>query len=251
MLADTDIAQFRLEYYSLFVNLLATEPKASLLSSLKEGGPARIQAAARLHPQLGEGLQFLQDFLRDHDAKTAAEEFNQLFCEPYRNPLNPYESYYLTGQVFRRPLAKVRSFLAEVGLERDPDAYVEPEDVLAFELEILRWLVEQQLNALGTPDEERWLLFQARFLSEHLLVWGPVCAKDLTRVEDAHFYAAVGRMLEGFFALEQDFFREWRPLSVTPLAEARAQYQEAYYKGPVVDSAEDIIPPRRAGADPE
>mgnify|MGYP002067984120 CR=1 FL=1 len=49
-----------------------------------------------------------------------AREYHDLFIGVGRGELLPYASYYLTGFLNEKPLAKLRGRMAELGIERDP-----------------------------------------------------------------------------------------------------------------------------------
>jgi TorA maturation chaperone TorD len=239
MLGDRDLLSFREGYYGLLVALLSREPSPRLLAELAAGIEERARAAQGLHPRLGQGWQTLGLSLATGPpevlAEAVAEEYTRLFLGPPAPLVNLYESYYLTGRVFERPLAAVREFLAEVGLQRDP-GYAEPEDSLAFELEVMRRLAGRQAAAREADEEARWLGVQAGFLRDHLLVWGPAAARDLASAEGAGFYRGVGQILEGFMAFEVSLFSSCAPMPVKSLEEARRTWGGAgQWRGPVME----------------
>ncbi|GIX46343.1 MAG: hypothetical protein KatS3mg131_0554 [Candidatus Tectimicrobiota bacterium] len=234
MLVDRELLAFRQTYYGLFVRLLWQEPPPEVVAALREDLDARAAAAAEVHPWLGEGWALVAQFLATHPAEAVAEEFTRLFLGPYGVVLHPYESYYLTGRFFAEPLVALRRFLRRLGLEKQ--GLAEPEDVLAFELEVMRWLVGKQLAAATVSEAERWLRWQTAFLREHLLVWAPACAEDLERAPGVAFYRGVARMLRGFLDVEQELLRPWGLGEVPSLAVARQRYGSgAVWKGPTFD----------------
>ena len=54
-------------------------------------------------------------------AEAAEREYFDLFVGVGRGELLPYASYYLTGFLNERPLARVREDLAALGIERDAE----------------------------------------------------------------------------------------------------------------------------------
>ncbi len=236
--------RFRQLYYGMLVQLLASEPTPQLMAGLAQDIEARAEAAEALHPALGRGWWRLREALRTLDIEDARGAFTRLFLGPYRPEINPYESFYLTGRLFGTPLVAVRSFMKTVGLERERGRVVEPEDFLAFELEIMNWMVTRQLDARDADEEGRWLEHQARFLREHLLVWGPACGADLERARQPVIYDAVGALVGGFLALEQHHFGELGLITtVEPLEQARRRYQsELAWRGPTLDVEEEEPP---------
>lgn len=260
MIGDTELLTFRRGYYDLLVGLFGQEPTAELLTPLREGLEERTRAAAGLHPLLGKGWEEIGHSLAGNGpgaaAVAAAEEFTRLFLGPLAPEVNPYESYYLTGKLFDRPLVAVRGFLQKVGVERRED-YPEPEDSLVFELEVMRQLIARQRAEQNPDGEARWVHLQAAFLKQHLLVWAPACARDLEQAKGAGFYRGVAKLLRGFLELELELFRDWGPLPLRSLEEARQSYLgQGGWKGPIfqappgVETPEDpgpTLPPGQSG----
>ena len=244
MIDDRELLSFRQGYYEALGALFRREPSGELLRQLAIGIGARTQAARSLHPLLGAGWEAIERFVADTPperlAEHVAEEYVQLFVGPLAAAVNPYESFYLTGRLLDRPLADVRTFLKSAGIEKLGD-YPEPEDFLAIELEVMRWLIGKQMAAVDPKDERRWIELQADFLKEHLLVWGPACAKDIERAECAEFYRSAAKILQGFLALELSFFREWGVDKVSSLEEARQRHGVVpTWKGPTFDMSDEI-----------
>jgi TorA maturation chaperone TorD len=254
VLGDRELLDFRRGYYDLLTSLLGAEPPAALLDRLRDGLRERVQAARQLDPALAHGWELLGDYLARQPrgtAAAAADEFTRLFIGPGVPPLHLYESYYLTGRLLERPLALVRGFLASAGLEKDP-AQTEPEDWLPCELAAMRRLITRQLEAPDPDDATRWVDAQTRFLTQHLLVWGPRCADDLAEAKGADLYRAVGRLLRGFLELERELVREWDPAPVLTLEQARAAASAAaVWRGPIFelpaspDAGSEAPPPAR------
>lgn len=246
MLGDRELAAFRQQYYGLFVSLFSKEPTEELLRALAKDIHVRAGATRALHSALGEGWDALAAALPDQSAEQANDEFLRLFIGPLQPETSPYESWYLTGQLFQRPLVAVRDFIQALGLERDEARFPEPEDVLAFELEVMNWLVTRQLEA-PTPDEEAaWLEHQRQFLQAHLLVWVPAFTADLERAKSARLYKAVARLLRGFLAWERLEFEQAGMGKVPTLEEARARYpQRPRYRGPIADEQFTGTPPAK------
>jgi TorA maturation chaperone TorD len=239
MIGDRDLLAFRLGYYDLFVSLLWKEPAGELLTALAEGIVERIGGARHVHPLLGEGWEAVARFLEGADrtglVEGVAEEYTRLFLGPDGPRVNPYESYYLTGRLWDRPLAVLRRSVRALGLEKQA-GYAEPEDFLAFELDVMRRLIGRQAAAPDGPSAARALDLQATFLKRHLLVWAPAAAGDLFAAEGARFYRGVARLLEGFLDLERELFAHWGSEPLRTLDEVRRSFGGmAEWRGPLVD----------------
>jgi TorA maturation chaperone TorD len=237
---DADLLAFRRGYYDLFVSLLWREPSAELLARLGDGIAERAAGAAGLHAGLGAGWEAMGAFLAEVPgpglADAVQDEYTRLLLGPGVPLVHLYESYYLTGKVLGRPLAEVRGYLAQVGLRKEPD-YSEPEDFLAFELEVMRRLLARQAAATDAAEAARWLDAQATFLKDHLLVWGPAAARDLAGAAGARFYRGVGLILEAFLELERELAREWGPGEIPSLDAARRRLAgSGEWRGPLFEA---------------
>jgi len=237
---DRELALFRQQHYGLFVTLFANEPTDELLEALGRDIGPRAEAAAMLHPELGQGWDKLASVLPATNGEKATAEFLTLFIGPLQPEATPYESWYLTGQLFQTPLVAVRGFMGELGLERQEARFPEPEDVLAFELEIMNWLASRQLEAQDDAEEAEWLDRQQRFLQEHLFVWTPAFTVDLENAKSAHLYQGVAQLLRGFLAWERNEFMRRGMGPVESLEDARKRYpQRPRYRGPVAEELLD------------
>src|SRR5262249_56022422 len=89
-------------------------------------------------------------------------EYFDLFIGLGRGELLPYGSYYLTGFLHERPLARLRAHVGKLGLERTP-GQAEPEDHAAILCEIMAGLAGRRLPA---PARSRRQVFE-----QHLAPW--------------------------------------------------------------------------------
>src|SRR5260370_15971744 len=70
------------------------------------------------------------------NAESVKMEYFDLFDGLGRGRLLPYASYYLTGSLYGRPLARLRETLQRLGIERT-EHHSEPEDHAAILCEIM------------------------------------------------------------------------------------------------------------------
>ena len=131
------------------------------------------------------------------DDRTVSKEFFDLFVGLGRGELLPYASYYLTGFLHERPLARVREDFDRLGIERAGPSR-EPEDHIAILLEVMA--------GLAGGDFEADFAEQARFFERHLKPWASRMFADLEMSRSANFYRAVGRVGRVFMELESEAF---------------------------------------------
>jgi TorA maturation chaperone TorD len=183
------VDQARAQEYALLAHLLLTPPDGELL--------ARLGALAGDASPLGQAHAALAAAARATTAALVEREHFALFIGVGRGELLPYASYYLTGFLHERPLARLREQLAALGIERAPDQ-PEPEDHAALLFEIMAGLTGGTLPA--APGSDR-ALFEA-----HLAPWIGRFFGDLVRAEAASFYRAVGALGQIFIDIETEAF---------------------------------------------
>jgi TorA maturation chaperone TorD len=132
------------------------------------------------------------------DETRAGREYFNLFVGVGRGELLPYGSWYQTGFLHERPLARVREDLALLGIERS-DKTREPEDHIAILCEIMAGLAQGAFEA----DFDA----QARFFDRHLAPWAARLFADLETNGTAQFYKSVGRVGRTFIELEAEAFK--------------------------------------------
>ena len=184
-----EIDQLRAAEYGLLSLLLGRAPDAETLkrvATLKGDGSELGMA----HLELASAAAAIDD-------RTVSREFFDLFIGLGRGELLPYASYYLTGFLHERPLARVREDLRSLGIERAGSSR-EPEDHAAVLLEVMA--------GLARGDFEAEFAEQARFFERHLKPWAARMFADLEMSPSARFYRAVGRVGRVFMELESEAF---------------------------------------------
>lgn len=169
----------RARLFALLGRLLAAAPDEGLLAGLAglSGEPGT---------DLGAAYDALAAAARATDPVAALHEFEDLFLGVGRGEVLPYGSYYLTGFLNDRPLARLRGDLAGIGVARAEGAS-EPEDHLGFVCETYAGLI-----AGAFPDAPGDAA--ARFFGTHLAPWAVRCFTDIERAGSARFYRAVAAL---------------------------------------------------------
>ena len=179
----------RAQEYALLSVLLARAPDAKLLDRL-----AKLRGDAS---PLGVAHVALAEAASATDVERAGREFFDLFIGLGRGELLPYGSYYLTGFLHERPLARLRDMLARFGIER-AEGQAEPEDHAAILFEIMASLISRRFPAPEGADRD---LFEA-----HLAPWIGRFFADLERAEQGDFYRRIGTLGRVFIEIETEAF---------------------------------------------
>jgi TorA maturation chaperone TorD len=184
-----DVDAARAQEYALLAMLLERTPDAVTLSRI-----AKLRGDAT---PIGLAHVALAQAADNASAEKIAREFFNLFIGIGRGELLPYGSYYLTGFLNERPLARLRDDLRALGIER-AEGQVEPEDHAAILCEIMARLADGQFAAaVGV---------QQQFFEKHLAPWIGRFFADLERVEAADFYRHVGAIGRLFMEIETEAF---------------------------------------------
>lgn len=184
-----DVDAARSLEYALLATLLLRAPDAALLSRL-----SNLRGDAT---PLGVAHIALADAAARTRADAVEREFFALFIGIGRGELLPYGSYYLTGFLHERPLARLREDLAAIGVTRS-EATAEPEDHAGILCEIMSGLAS---GALPAPAGSDLTIFQ-----RHMAPWIGRFFADLERAEAADFYRSVGALGRTLIALEAEAF---------------------------------------------
>jgi TorA maturation chaperone TorD len=184
-----EIDAARAQEYALLATLLSSAPDEVLLSRIAKlpGDTSPLGAA---HAAIAEAA-------RNADAVDVEREYFALFVGLGRGELLPYGSFYLSGFLHDRPLARLREDLANLGLERAA-LQAEPEDHAAMLCEVMAGVVSGRFAA--APGSDR-LLFE-----KHVAPWMGRFFADLERAKSAEFYRAVGALGRALIDIETEAF---------------------------------------------
>lgn len=184
-----EIDLLRSREYDLLAVLLGRAPTAELLSDV-----AGIQGDTS---PIGQAHRALSEAAAATHPDEVSREFFDLFVGVGRGELLPYASYYLTGFLQERPLARLRDDLMAMRIE-STGSQSEPEDHVATLLEIMAGLSSGRFPA--SSGEE------ARFFERNLKPWVERFFLDLERARHARFYRHVGALGRLFTEIETEAF---------------------------------------------
>jgi len=184
-----DVEAARAQEYALLATLLARAPNVAMLGRIAKlrGDPS----------PLGVAHIDLADAAAKADAAKVEREYFNLFIGIGRGEVMPYGSYYLTGFLHERPLARLREDLTMLGIERVEGQY-EPEDHAGILCEIMSGTVSGQF---GTPAGSDRRLFE-----KHLASWLGRFFNDLEHADSADFYRSAGALGRTFMDIELEAF---------------------------------------------
>ncbi len=189
-IAEEDL--WRAQLYALLGRSLARRPDSALLTAL-----AQLKGDAS---PLGQALAQLAERARAASPERAQDEYDALFIGLPRGELVPYASFYRTGFLYERPLAKLRGDMARLGYARADGVY-EPEDHMGALCELMALLISG--DATRGPAE---LATQERVFRQHIAPWGERFFIDLEKAPSAHLYQPLGTAGRIFLSIETQAF---------------------------------------------
>lgn len=186
----------RAELYGLISELFYAPPRAELL--------AQLRVAATVAPTEGgfleEPWRELVGITREMADEAIAREHAALFGGVGKPEVYAFASHYLSGFLNEKPLAQLRSELAELGLTRDPATMPETEDHVSYVFEVMRYLVAGDDVAVSN------LTRQSSFFARHVQTWLPAFCDAVQANPKAKFYAVLAGLTRAFVSVEAQGF---------------------------------------------
>src|ERR1051326_565701 len=184
---ELDVARWRQS--ALLAVLLARAPDAEVLARIAtlrgDASPLGLAQAALAEAAAATGIEAIE------------REFFELFIGIGRGELLPYASFYLTGFLHERPLARVRADLERFGIERT-SSHTEPEHHAAVLCEVMAGLIDGRFGTAPGADRE--------FFEKHMAPWIGRFFADLEQARAAEFYRCVAALGRTFVAIESEAF---------------------------------------------
>ncbi len=128
----------------------------------------------------------------------AAEEYAALFVGLTHGELIPYASYYLTGFLHEKPLARLRADMARLGIASAPGVS-EPEDHIAALCEMMAGIVAGEFGPVPLAEQED-------FFASHIALWAARFFADLETAPSAALYRPIGAIGRLFVEIEVQGF---------------------------------------------
>jgi TorA maturation chaperone TorD len=185
----------RAEIYGLLAQLFYSAPTPELLDALRVA-PTEAPAAGGF---LQEPWRDVVASARALDNGAIASEYDALFGGVGKPEIYLFGSHYLSGFLNERPLVKLRSDLAALGLTRD-EAMTDTEDHIAYLSEVMRYLIAGDDVAVAN------LTRQAEFFAAHLQPWVARLCDTIIAHPKAKFYAVAAAFTGAFAVVEAQGF---------------------------------------------
>jgi TorA maturation chaperone TorD len=185
----------RSEIYGLLAGVLYKSPAIELI--------AQIRVAATDTPAAGAFLEEpWRNFVgvtRSMSDQAIKNEYEALFGGVGKPEIYLYGSHYLSGFLNEKPLARLRTDLNSLGLERS-EVMSDTEDHFAYLCEVMRYLIAGDDVAVAN------LTHQREFFSTHIQPWVNLMCDDIQSNNKANFYASLAELIRAFMGIEAQGF---------------------------------------------
>ena len=181
----------RADMYQFLAGILQREPSDKLVNSYKSLSGDKTP--------IGEAFGVLSKLADKIPTEDIRSEYMDLFIGMGRGELLPFGSFYITGFLHDKPLAKLRRDLNSIGIKRE-ESFKEPEDHIACLCEIMSGMIS------GTYGKNFTLAEQRNFFKVHVQPWAEHFFTDLEGAKTALFYSPVGTIGKLFMQIESEAF---------------------------------------------
>jgi TorA maturation chaperone TorD len=185
----------RAEVYGLLAQLYYAPPTPEVMESLR----VAVTEAPTEGAFLEEPWRELIAAARAMSENEVAREYAALFGGVGKPEVYLFGSHYLSGFLNEKPLARLRTDLAALGLARD-EAMPETEDHIAYLCEVMRYLIA------GDEVEVANLTRQSEFFTTHIQPWVNSLCDALAAHPKARFYAGLAGFTRAFVSVEAQGF---------------------------------------------
>jgi TorA maturation chaperone TorD len=181
----------RAEVYGLLAQLYYALPSPELLAGLRVAVTEAPAAGAFLEEPWREVVAAA----RQMSEKDISAEYDALFGGVGKPEVYLFGSHYLSGFLNEKPLARLRTDLAVLGLARD-ETMPDTEDHIAYLCEVMRYLIA------GDDVEVANLTRQSEFFATHVQPWVMQLCETIGSHPKARFYAALAAFTRAFMSVE-------------------------------------------------
>lgn len=185
----------RSELYGLLALMYYAPPATELISELR----LAVTEAPAPGAFLEEPWRALVGQARGMTDVAIQDEYDALFGGVGKPEIYLYASHFLSGFLNEKPLARLRTELAQLGPARG-DAMLDTEDHIAYLCEVMRYLIAGDDVAVANLTRQR------AFFTTYLQPWVLSLCDDLQQHPKAKFYAALAELTRAFVAVETQGF---------------------------------------------
>ena len=193
--ADDGEELARAELYGLLARLWQAAPDDALLRQFA----VAVTQAAEPGGHLEQPWQALVAALRGSSVAAAAEAHEALFGGVGKPEVFAFGSYHLAGSLNEQPLARLRQDLALMGLARD-ERDSQTEDHIAFEFEVMRWLIAGDDVAVCNLERQR------QFFRAHVQPWVEGFCNEVGAHPKAGWLRELADLTRAFMQVETQAF---------------------------------------------
>jgi TorA maturation chaperone TorD len=185
----------RAEVYGLLAQLYYSAPDPGLLEALR----VAVTEAPAAGGFLEDPWRVVVGVAREMTDEAISREYDALFGGVGKPEVYLFGSHYLSGFLNEKPLARLRTDLAALGLARGDDM-PETEDHIAYLCEVMRYLIAGEDVAVAN------LARQQEFFAAHVQPWVmPLCEAIIAHPK-ARFYSALAAFTRAFMSVEVQGF---------------------------------------------
>jgi TorA maturation chaperone TorD len=213
-LERAELAQQRSAVYAFLSSIFMVLPDQGFVGRLKDGRFGTLLdtlSAEDVPSDIETGVRLIQEYLTSIETVPADRVETDLAVErarlvrgikPGYGPPPPYESVYrgTADSGMSQILLQVKRSFSDAGVSV-PESVHESADYIGLELELMRYLADQEAQAWRGGDEAQareWRDKQKTFLTDHLVVWVPRFADRMAEDAALGFYQGVAAIMKGF-----------------------------------------------------
>lgn len=185
----------RSEIYGLLASVLYASPTTELIAQIRVAVTETPAAGAFLE----EPWRNFVGVARSMSDQAIKDEYEALFGGVGKPEIYLYGSHYLSGFLNEKPLARLRTDLNNLGLERS-EVMSDTEDHFAYLCEVMRYLIAGEDVAVAN------LTRQLEFFSTHIQPWASLMCDDIQSNTKANFYASLAELIRAFMGVEAQGF---------------------------------------------
>lgn len=193
VLAPEDRA--RADLYALISRLFFAAPDAGLLAAIAGADEIAVEAE---NISLAQCWKSLTLAAAEADADAVQAEYDSVFVGTGKAEITPYASHYLADSMKESVLARLRTDLAAMGLER-ASGTAEFEDHFAALCEVMRYLIQ-----IGSDNAA--LHEQKTFFMRYLVPCFVKFCEIVVASPATGFYKPVARFTRAFLEVEKESF---------------------------------------------